>query len=108
MAAPFVSTKPLSVVLEVEAEAEAEASADVEVAIALVEDVEDTAEDIAVAEVAPTVSILNPSSHQDLTYQEGGGGGAYDRQDGGGRYDRQGGGGGGESFPSAPVLAHER
>lgn len=105
MVAPFVSTKPLSEVLE--AEAEAEASADVEVAIAVV-DVEVTAaeEDIAVAEVAATVSILNPSSHQDLTYQEGGGGG-YDRQGGGGGYDRQG-GGGGESFPSAPFLAHER
>ncbi len=99
MAAPSVSTKPLSVVLEVEEEA----SAGVEVAVAATveEDEADTAEEEGIAAaVVATVSILSPSSHQELTYPEGGGGG-YDRQGGGGGYDRQG--GGGESLPE-PIL----
>ena len=65
MVALFVSIKPLSVVLEVAAEVEA--SADVEVAMAAAEDVEDMVEEDTVAEVAATVRIFNPFSHQDLT-----------------------------------------
>ncbi len=64
-----MSTKPPSVVPEVEAEVEALAVVGVAIAAAVV--VVDTAaeEGMAGAEVAATVSSINPSSYQDLTYQ---------------------------------------